>query len=116
MVNMTLEVPDDLAERIRPLQAWLTTILELSLIGCQTGAAATATEVIQFLSQNPTPETLLQFHASARSQEHLQRLLSLSQADLLSPDEERELDELQQIEHILILLKARVYEHSSQEA
>ena len=116
MVSMTLEVPDDLAERIRPLQAWLTTILERSLTGCPTGAAATATEVIQFLSQNPTPEALLQFHASARSQARLQRLLTLSQADLLSPDEERELDELQQIEHILILLKAQVHEHTPQEA
>lgn len=112
MVNMTILVSDDLAERIRPLQAWLTPILELSLIGCQTGATATATEVIQFLSQNPTPEALLQFHASVQSQARLQRLLALSQADLLSPDEERELNELQQIEHILILLKARVYEHT----
>ncbi len=42
MTRMTLEMPDELAERIRPLGAWLPALLELSLVGFRTLAAATA--------------------------------------------------------------------------
>ncbi len=54
MVQMTLTISDQLAERLEPLGSWLPTVLELTLVGCKTVAAATATEVIAFLSHNPT--------------------------------------------------------------
>lgn len=107
MVHMTLEVPDALAERIQPIGQWLPTVLELSLVGFQTRAAATATEVVRFLSQEPTARQVRAFHASERSQERLRRLLALNDAGLLSEEEHRELDELEKIEHILIMLKAQ---------
>jgi hypothetical protein len=108
MVQMTVDVPEELAERLRPLGSWLPTVLELGLIGCQTAAAATATEVIHFLSQDPTPQDVLDYHASERAQTRLQRLLALNAAGLLGEPEQLELDELQRIEHIVILLKAQV--------
>jgi hypothetical protein len=40
----------------------------------------------------------------------LQRLLALNDAGLSGEEEQRELDELQHIEHIIILLKMRVAE------
>jgi hypothetical protein len=52
MVQMTMHVSEELAERLRPLGSWLPTVLELSLVGFQTVAAATATEVILFLSRD----------------------------------------------------------------
>ena len=55
MVHMALNISDDLAERLRPLGVWLPTALELTLVGCKTVAAATATEVLEFLAQGPTP-------------------------------------------------------------
>ena len=55
MVHMTLNISDRLAERLQPLGAWLPTVLELTLVGCKTVAAATATEVLEFLAQGPTP-------------------------------------------------------------
>lgn len=110
MVQMTMELPDELAARIRPLSTWIPTVLELSLVGFQTGAAATATEVIEFLSRGPTFEEVLAYHASERSQERLRRLLALSEAGLLKEAEHRELDELERIEHILVMLKARAAE------
>ena len=108
MVHLTLEIPDELAERIRPIEPWLPTVLELSLTGFQTVATATATEVIQFLGQKPSPQEILDFHASERSQARLQRLLALNEAGLLGEEEQRELDELQRIEHIIIMLKAQI--------
>ena len=108
MVQMTLNISDSLAERLQPLGAWLPTVLELTLVGCKTVAAATATEVLEFLAQGPTPEEVLAYHASKRAQSRLQRLLALNATGLLGEEEQQELDELQQIEHIIIMLKAQL--------
>src|SRR5712691_8114757 len=108
MAHMTLTISDELAERLRPLGVWLPTALELTLVGYKTVAAATATEVLEFLAQGPSPEEVLAYQASARAQDRLQRLLALNAAGLLGEDEQQELDELQQIEHIIIMLKAHL--------
>jgi len=65
-------------------------------------------EIITFLSEGPTVEEVLVFHVSEQSQERLRRLLGLSRLGLLTPNEQAELDELQQIEHIMIMLKANI--------
>ena len=108
MVQMTMQVSEELAARLRPLGGWLPTVLELSLVGFRTVAAATAAEVIQFLSQDPTPQEVFAYHVSERAQTRLQRLLALNTAGILGEDEQLELDELQRIEHVLIMLKAQV--------
>jgi len=113
---MTMQVPEELAKRIQPIRSWLPTILELSLIGYRTLATETATEIIQFLSINPTPQEVLHYHVSDRAQKRLRRLLTLNEAGLLGEVEERELDELQQIEHVIILLKAQLAKVSSRES
>lgn len=108
MVEVTMQISDDLAQRIRPMSVWLPMVIELSLIGCRTPAAATAAEIIEFLASNPSGKDVLGYHASERSQERLRRLLALNEAGLLSEDEQLELDELQQIEHFVVMLKADV--------
>ena len=108
MVQVTMQVPDELAERIQPMSAWLPTIIELGLIGFKTLATATATEIIEFLSKNPTPQEVLDYHVSDTAQARLQRLLTLNEAGLLSEVEQLELDELQHLEHVIIMLKARI--------
>ena len=108
MVQMIMQLPDDLAEKIRPLGLWMPTLLELSFVGFKTLATATATEVTEFLTRNPSPHEVLSFHVSDQAQAKLRRLLTLNQAGLLAEAEQLELDELQQLEHILIMLKAQV--------
>ncbi|MFZ1397291.1 MAG: hypothetical protein WAS33_10360 [Candidatus Promineifilaceae bacterium] len=112
MIQMTMQVPDDLARRIEPIGSWLPTIIELSLVGFKTVAIATATEVIQFLAQNPTPQEVIDYHISAQAQARLQRLLVLNESGILSEDEQLELDELERLEHIVVMLKAQVANQS----
>lgn len=107
MTSLTLQLPDQLAQRLQPAAPWLSAILELTLLGCRTQAAATAAEVIQFLLGAPTPSNLLAFHVSSAAQNRLQRLLTLNEAGLLAEIEQQELEELEQIEHILVMLKAQ---------
>jgi hypothetical protein len=110
MVQMTMHVSEELAERLRPIGPWLPTVLELSLVGYRTLAAATATEVIQFLAQDPTPQAILNYHVSARAQERLQRLLALNEAGMLGEEEQCELNELERVEHVIVMLKAQAAE------
>lgn len=89
------------------MSTWLPSIIELSLIGFKTLATAAATEVIEFLAKNPSPRELLDYHLSDSAQARLQRLLTLNEAGLLSEVEQQELDELQRLEHVIVMLKAR---------
>ena len=108
MVEIRMQVSDHLAERIRPLKSYLPTVLELSLIGFQTVAAQTASELIEFLSTDPTPQQIFDYHVSERAQKRLRQLQALNDANLLGYSEQQELDELEKIEHICIMLKATI--------
>lgn len=108
MIDLTLQVPDELAERIQPIGPWLPTVIELGLLGFRTKAAAVASEVVSFLSTNPSPQQVVEFQVSDDAQNRLRRLLALNSEGLLSEEESLELDELTQLEHVIIMLKARV--------
>jgi hypothetical protein len=108
---LTLQVPERLLERLRPLSPWLPTVLELSLVGFKTRAVQTASELIAFLSAGPTPEEVVDCTVSDEAQQRLRRLLALNEAGLLSEEEQAELDEIEQIEHIMLLLKAETRKH-----
>ena len=110
MVEMTMQVPDGLAQRLRQMSPWLPAVLELSLVGFKTPAAQTVAEIIAFLSSGPSADKVTEYAVSLRAQERLRRLLALNQSGLLSQDEHAELDEIEQIEHILVLLKAQARE------
>jgi hypothetical protein len=83
----------------------LPTVLELSLVGFKTRAVQTASELIAFLSAGPTPQEVTACTVSDRAQQRLRRLLALNEAGLLSEEEQAELDEIEQIEHIMLMLK-----------
>ena len=110
MVEMTMQVPDSLAERLRPMSLWLPAVLELSLVGFKTPAVQTASEIIAFLSAGPSPTAVAAYTVSEQAQERVRRLLALNKAGSLSLEEQTELDEIEQIEHIMILLKAQARE------
>lgn len=107
MSEVTMQVPDRLAERLRPMYPWLLTVLELSMIGFKTRAVQTASEIIAFLSTGPSPDKVVAYTVSERAQQRLRRLLALNEAGLLSLEEQAELDEIEQIEHIMTMLKAQ---------
>jgi hypothetical protein len=108
MVQITMHVPEELAKKIVPIQPWLPAILEISLVGCKTLATAAATEVIRFLSTNPSPQEVVDFHVSERSQTRLRRLLALNSAGVLGSRGQLELDELLRLQHTIVMLKSQV--------
>lgn len=108
MVEMTVQFTDTLANKVKPFHSWLSAIVEISLLGFKTPAIASATEFIEFLSRNPSPRQVFQFHVSEKSHERLRRLLALNKEGLLSEAENQELDEIARLEHLIVMLKVRV--------
>lgn len=108
MVEMTMQLPDEVADQLRPFGSYLPTVLRLTLPGFQTLATQTAREIVEFLSTKPSAQQVLDFHVSERAQTRLQRLLALNSAGMLGESEQQELDELERIEHALIMLKAQL--------
>lgn len=106
MVEVTVQLPDRLANRVKPLSAWVPTIMELALVGFRTKAAQSAADLVGFLEKNPLPKDVLDYRASKKSNERLYRLMALSEAGVLSAEEKKELQELEKLEHIVVLLKA----------
>lgn len=110
MAQITMQVSDQVAARIHSWGRWLPSVSELSALGCRTAAAIEAAEVARFLSRNPTPLEVVSYHASEAAQERLRRLLALNEVGLLSDDEQLELDELERLEHEVVMLKAQAME------
>ena len=116
MTELTLHLPDELAERLGRSGRWLPAILGLSLDGYGTRAAAAAREIIAFLSSNPSAEAVMEFHLSEVTQNRLRRLLALNSAGMASSEEQAELEELERIEHFVVMLKAQTATSTSRDS
>lgn len=73
----------------------------------QTSALTIQDEVLTFLLSAPTPQQIIAFHASDTAQLRLRELLDANRNGTLSPSEEAELEEASQLNHFVILLKAK---------
>lgn len=73
-------------------------------------SASIQEEVLTFLLSAPTPQQIIDFHASDTAQERLRYLLDANRQGVLSPAERAELDEASQSNHFIMLLKAKAHE------
>ena len=64
-------------------------------------------EVLSFLLSTPTPQRIIDFHASEAAQERLRYLLDANRQGILIDEERAELDEASQMNHFIMLLKAK---------
>ncbi len=110
MVQLTVQLSEDLAARVQPLGVYLSTVLELALTGFRTQAAATASDLVNFLVRQPPPQSVLDYHVSEDRQGRTRRLLALNEVGLLSGEEDEELTELAKLEHVVVQLKAELLE------
>lgn len=118
MSTIVLEVPDELAMELTSvrdqLPALLSTALEFQMSRRKTRSlhgldldTPVFSEVIDFLASSPSPEKIVDFKISSTAQTRLSDLLYKNREASLTPAEEAELDVFEQVEHIMILLKAR---------
>lgn len=105
MAILTIEVSDDLMEKLAPIHDQLPALLHQ----CLQPSALTARVyryILDFLTSQPTPEQVAAFRPTQEMQDRLKYLLSRSGEGDISPEEVQELDAYEQIEHLMVLLKS----------
>jgi hypothetical protein len=120
MAQLTIQIFDELASRLEPLRErlpeLLLQLLETPSKTTLTGAERTASaieppsvyaEVLDFLIKRPTPQEIAAFKVSLQAQDRLRTLLEKNQEATLTAEETAELDVYEQLEHLMLLLKAR---------
>lgn len=129
MAELTIHIPDELAQRLEPLHSRLPELLSQLLdatnptsmslaVPAEWHSALNATanlqeipqaylEVLDFLMTRPTPQDIVAFKVSPQAQERLRSLLNKNRAGTLTEPEVAELDVYEQLEQLMILMKAR---------
>lgn len=119
-VELTLQVPNRVARRLEPIRdrlpALLSQIAEAqppfsspSVMTRPVNIPLAYAEVIEFLVSGPPPREITAFKVSEKAQARLRKLLDKNRESLLTSAEQAELDLYEQIEHVMILLKARAH-------
>jgi hypothetical protein len=68
-------------------------------------------EIIDFIARGTTPESVVAFRPSEALQQRVALLTERSDEGLLSPEERSELEDCLQLEHIMVMAKARARQH-----
>ena len=124
MAELTIQVPDELAQRLEPyrnrLPELLTRAVEnilpstsstdlLPSVANPTDAPVAYAEVLHFLVTRPTPQEIVAFKVSAEAQERIRTLLDKNRDGRLTETETAELDLYEQLEPMMIFLKAKAH-------
>ena len=94
-MQLTIDIPEALAQRLEPERGHLAEIIESGLrLRDWVGASALAQELVSFLARGPRPQEILAFRPSEAAITRSQELLQRNQTGALTPAEEAELDEM----------------------
>ncbi len=111
MVELTIQVPDELAARLQPVRDRLAEILELGLREMVPAQYGLYNEIIEFLASGPSPQDIIAFRPSKEAQARVTELLEKSRAGTLTPAEQAELDQYEELDYLMTLVKARARKH-----
>ena len=109
MAQITIDIPDDLAQRLQQFQTQLPQVLELGLQELETQQRSTSfldeQNIILLLASQPTPEQILAIRPSSEFQARVSDLLAQSKAGTLTAKGEAELERYLTLEHLVRLAK-----------
>jgi hypothetical protein len=119
MAQITIDIPDDLAQRLAPFQSQFsdlftrliaTRLLEQPTIDpANPNTSGTYQEILDFLIDRPTSAQIINFKVSVASQSRLQTLLQKNREIALTVAETAEIDLYQQLDTLIGFLKIRAY-------
>jgi len=110
--SMQIRIPEELADRLKPMQAQIPRILELGLRRFNAADQYTfeeADDVLEFLAGLPEPEDILKLRPSKSFQTRISHLLEKNRSAGLSRQEEKEWDQYAYLEHLVRMAKAKAF-------
>jgi uncharacterized membrane-anchored protein YjiN (DUF445 family) len=109
MAQITIDIPDDLAQRLQQVQTQLPQVLEMGLQEFQSQQRHSnfldEQDIIGLLASQPTPEKILAIRPTPEFQAQVSELLAQSKSGTLSAKEEAELERYLTLEHLVRLAK-----------
>ncbi|NEO83842.1 MAG: hypothetical protein F6J87_06205 [Spirulina sp. SIO3F2] len=109
MAQITIDIPDDLAQKLAPFQVQLPQVLELGLqelqLQRQPAEFLDEATIVARLASQPTPEQILAIRPSPELQNRISDLLAQSKAGTLAAKGEAELERYLTLEHLVRLAK-----------
>ena len=97
MAQITIEVPDSLAERLAPVRDRLPELLAHGLDQLSPVPTEVYREILDFLTNNPSPQAIIDFKFSQSVQERISQLLDKSRENALTEEESAELDSYERL-------------------
>lgn len=110
MMELTLQIPDDLAAELRPGKGRLSRILRLGLRELDAEGAvgfAGLADVLEFLASLPTPGQIMALRPNQALQVQIDHLLERGREGDLSDEEEQQWRNYQYVEHLVRKAKIR---------
>ena len=110
MTAMTLQLPDELAQRLEPVTDHLPEILTLGLRAFHTSTLPSfpgAAEILEFLAGLPTPEEILALEPSPALIARVDELSDKSHNQALTMIEEQEWQQYEYLEHLVRIAKIK---------
>ena len=107
-----IEVPEELASRLKPLGDRIPHIIELGLRKysvMEQGAFEDADEIMEFLAGLPEPEEVMKLRPSEKLRERIVQLLEKNRESGLSEKEETEWEQYRFLEHMVRIAKAKAF-------
>jgi hypothetical protein len=112
MTQITIEVPDALAERLASVRDRLPEILEQALGGPAPLPVEAYRYVLEFLMSNPSPQEIVNFKPTLAMQARISELLEKNRAGHLSAEESSELDVYERLNRFVRKFKIRALQDS----
>jgi hypothetical protein len=107
MPVLTLELSEQLYERVKPFSRRLPAVLEVSLFSLKNPACEAASKFMDILTSNPSEQAVGTYKLSEVFQERVEALLEKNRVSLLTQEETTELDDYLGLEHVIRVVKAR---------
>ena len=109
MSTIVLELPDDLAVRLRPMaqdkQAGVVRRGLRKFSYAQSNGLTGVADILERLAALPSPEEVMTFRASPKMQTRIEELLDKNREAGLSSEEQEEWDEYEYFEHMVRMAK-----------
>ncbi|MBD2579110.1 hypothetical protein [Oscillatoria sp. FACHB-1406] len=111
-MQITLEVPDCIGEKLKQLGDRLPEVLERAIAelpASETAAYHNELEILELLASQPSPEAILALRPAPALQARMSELLAASKSGNLSSEREIERDRYLLLEHWVRLAKAYAF-------
>ena len=111
MVQLTIDIPEDLAFRLQAVHDRLVEIIELGLREITPAEYGLHNEIIEFLAGGPKAQDIIAFQPSESATDRVNELLDKNREGTLTVAEQAELDQYETLDYLMTLVKARTRLH-----